>query len=110
MGMRSQYQGLLTVIPGTVTLRESSGRAGGLPIGLMSHPFAARVPWRARPGIARLTFAQVPGLAVGSGPAAAKTTQKPAEWARGQARAALASSRHDERDQKPILPHPRRVK
>ena len=70
MGMRSQYQGLLTVIPGTVTLRESSGRAGGLPIGLMSHPFAARVPWRARPGIARLILAQVPGLAVGSGTAA----------------------------------------
>jgi len=29
---------------------------------------------------------------------------------RGQARGALASSRHDEWDQKPMLPHPRSVK
>ena len=62
----------------------------------------------ARPGTARLIFAQVPGLAVGSD-AAAQTAQEPAEYARGQARAALATSRHDEWDQKPILPYPRSV-
>jgi hypothetical protein len=35
----------------------------------------------ARPGVAKPILAQVPALAAGSDPAAAKTAQKPAEFA-----------------------------
>jgi hypothetical protein len=45
-----------------------------------------------------------------TGPITSWTQKKTAEFARGQARAALASSRHDEWNQKPILPHPSSVK